>query len=84
MPFYRPEDLPPDFVPSGQLDLEEVPRAVVAIGGSMDTKGIEVPVHEHRKAQLQTIAFPEQRDAHAATCAFDQLRGGDAALLAQS
>lgn len=52
MPFYRPEDLPPDFVPSGELDLEEVPRAVVAIGGSMDTKGIEVPVHEHRKAQL--------------------------------
>lgn len=52
MPFYRPEDLPPDFTPSAKLDLEQVPRAVVAIGGSMDTKGMEFPVHEHRKAQL--------------------------------
>ncbi len=52
MPFFRPEDLPADFAPSAALDLEEAPRAVVALGGSMETKGLEFPVHAHRKAQL--------------------------------
>ena len=32
---------------------------------------------EHRQAVLQPIALLEQRDAHAAACAFDQLRRGE-------
>ncbi len=52
MPFYqsnfddlRPGDLD-EFAP------EDVPRSIVAFGGAMVTKGMEMPVHEHRLAQL--------------------------------
>ena len=31
---------------------ENVPRAVVSFGGSMVTKGMELAMHEHRKAEL--------------------------------
>lgn len=45
MPFYAEEkDL--DFAP------EDVPRAVVAVGGYMITKGAELAMHKHRKAEL--------------------------------
>lgn len=51
MPFYRFDDeLRPDGI--DDLDPESVPRAVAAFGGTMVTKGAEMPVHEHRKAQL--------------------------------
>ena len=50
MPFYRfkEEDLRPD----DDFDPEDVPRAIAAVGFDMFTKGMEMPVHEHRKAQL--------------------------------
>ncbi len=52
MPFYRPEEngLPsPDSV---GFSPEDVPRAVVAFGVDMVTKGVEMATHAHRKAQL--------------------------------
>jgi AraC-like DNA-binding protein/quercetin dioxygenase-like cupin family protein len=50
MPFYH-------FDQNGHTDSAgfssgTVPRAIVAIGGVMVTKGKEIPVHAHRKAQL--------------------------------
>ena len=52
MPFFRlnEDDLP--TVEAADFDPEEVPRAIAAFGGVMVTKGIEVAMHEHRKAQL--------------------------------
>lgn len=51
MPFYRSSD--DNTEPNGEkFDPEDVPRAVVAIGGSMVTKGMEVGDHQHRRAQL--------------------------------
>ncbi len=50
MPFYQlnEDDLRPDddFDPGG------VPRAVAVFGGTMITKGMELAMHEHRKAEL--------------------------------
>lgn len=48
MPFYRPDDLRPD----DDFDPEHVPRAIAAVGFDMFTKGMEMPIHRHRKAQL--------------------------------
>ena len=50
MPFYRlkEEDLRPD----DDFDPEDVPRAIAAVGFDMFTKGVEMPIHAHRKAQL--------------------------------
>ncbi len=52
MPFYRADDNDLDFAAGVDFSPEDVPRAVVAIGGYMVTKGMELPVHEHRKAEL--------------------------------
>jgi len=48
MPFYRPDNLRPD----DDFDPEHVPRAIAAVGFDMFTKGMEMPIHRHRKAQL--------------------------------
>jgi AraC-like DNA-binding protein/quercetin dioxygenase-like cupin family protein len=52
MPFYRAEEEDIDFADGVEFAPEDVPRAVVAVGGSIVTKGMELPVHEHRKAEL--------------------------------
>jgi len=52
MPFYRPEDADLHSADGTDFAPEEVPRAVVAMGGEMVTKGMELAVHVHRKAQL--------------------------------
>ena len=52
MPFYRAEESKFDFTDSVDFAPEDVPRAVVAIGGTMATKGMELAKHEHRKAEL--------------------------------
>ena len=50
MPLYFPD--PACEIEASALDLENTPRAIVAIGGSVETKGMEFPLHRHRKAQL--------------------------------
>jgi AraC-like DNA-binding protein len=51
MPYFQPDaDLRPDD--TGLFDPEGVPRAIVAFGADMFTKGMEHPAHHHRKAQL--------------------------------
>jgi AraC-like DNA-binding protein len=50
MPFYRPNE--DDLRPDDDFDPAEVPRAIAAVGFDMFTKGVEMPIHEHRKAQL--------------------------------
>jgi AraC-like DNA-binding protein len=52
MPFYRHEEN--DLAPTDDVGFvpEDVPRAVVAFGGEMVTKGMGLATHEHRKAQL--------------------------------
>ncbi len=52
MPFYRPEENGLDSADGAGFSPEDVPRAVVAVGVDMVTKGMEVAIHEHRKAQL--------------------------------
>ncbi len=52
MPFYRAEENDLDFADGVDFAPEDVPRAVVAVGGSMDTKGMEMALHEHRRAEL--------------------------------
>jgi len=52
MPFYRYEEHELDPADRADFSPEDVPRAVTAFGGHMVTKGAELPVHEHRKAQL--------------------------------
>ncbi|MBO4227295.1 helix-turn-helix domain-containing protein [Bradyrhizobium neotropicale] len=52
MPFYHHEESDLDPADGGGFSPEDVPRAVVAVGGTMVTKGMELAVHEHRKAQL--------------------------------
>jgi AraC-like DNA-binding protein/quercetin dioxygenase-like cupin family protein len=52
MPFYRHEENDVDSADDAGFPPEDVPRTVVAVGGSMVTKGMELPIHEHRKAQL--------------------------------
>src|SRR5258707_8773504 len=52
MPFYRSQN--DDLVTSDGDDFrpDDVPRAVVAVGADLITKGMELGVHSHRKAQL--------------------------------
>ena len=52
MPFYRVEQNERDFPGGIEFSPDDVPRAVVAVGGSLETKGMEMAVHAHRKAQL--------------------------------
>ena len=52
MPFYRAEEEDLDFANGVKFAPEDVPRAVVAVGGEMVTKGMELALHEHRKAEL--------------------------------
>jgi AraC-like DNA-binding protein/quercetin dioxygenase-like cupin family protein len=52
MPFYHPEENEIGSAGRATFSLEDVPRAVVAGGAAMVTKGIELAVHSHRKAQL--------------------------------
>ncbi|OSQ40454.1 AraC family transcriptional regulator [Thalassospira mesophila] len=58
MPYYRQNENAPDAyddadgTDGADFSPEEVPRAVVAIGGEMVTKGMELAIHAHRKAQL--------------------------------
>jgi AraC-like DNA-binding protein/quercetin dioxygenase-like cupin family protein len=52
MPFYRAEENDLDFADGVDFAPDDVPRAVVAVGGYMVTKGMELAKHEHRKAEL--------------------------------
>ena len=52
MPFYRHEENDLDFADGIDFAPDDVPRAVVALGGTMVTKGMELARHEHRKAEL--------------------------------
>jgi AraC-like DNA-binding protein/quercetin dioxygenase-like cupin family protein len=52
MPFYRHLEKDIDPAARAAFPLENVPRAVVAVGVDMVTTGLEMPVHAHRKAQL--------------------------------
>ncbi len=52
MPFYRAKEPETDFADGVGFLPEDVPRAVVSFGGEMVTKGMELAVHEHRKAEL--------------------------------
>jgi hypothetical protein len=49
MPFYRAEENDLDFADGVEFAPEDVPRAV---GGYMVTKGMELAMHLHRKAEL--------------------------------
>lgn len=50
MPFYRIDE--DDLRPDDDFNPGDVPRAVAAFGGYMITKGMEMAVHAHRKAEL--------------------------------
>jgi AraC-like DNA-binding protein len=52
MPFYdlKQEGLPPDATEDMQPDA--VPRAIAVFGGTLLTKGMQIPAHQHRKAEL--------------------------------
>ncbi|WP_213770282.1 helix-turn-helix transcriptional regulator [Bradyrhizobium sp. dw_78] len=50
MPFYQLNE--DDLRPDDDFDPEDVPRALAAFGGTMVTKGMELAMHEHRKAEL--------------------------------
>lgn len=52
MPFYRTEEMDRDFAGDVAFAPEEVPRAIVAVGGTMVTRGMALAVHRHRKAEL--------------------------------
>ncbi|MDI4239161.1 helix-turn-helix transcriptional regulator [Bradyrhizobium sp. Arg237L] len=52
MPFYRHEENDLDSADGVGFSPEDVPRAVAVFGGYMVTKGMELAMHEHRKAQL--------------------------------
>ncbi|MCA6110807.1 AraC family transcriptional regulator [Bradyrhizobium cenepequi] len=52
MPFYRPEETDLASAGGAGFSPEEVPRAVVAVGVDLVTKGMEMAIHAHRKAQL--------------------------------
>lgn len=52
MPFYRADENDLDFADGVDFAPDDVPRAVVAVGGTMVTKGMELATHEHRKAEL--------------------------------
>lgn len=50
MPFFEPK--PDELEIDDDLDPERVARDIMAIGGRMVTKGMELAAHAHRKAQL--------------------------------
>ncbi|MFH0301326.1 helix-turn-helix transcriptional regulator [Bradyrhizobium sp. 31Argb] len=52
MPFYRHEENDLDSADGVGFSPEDVPRAAAVFGGYMVTKGMELAMHEHRKAQL--------------------------------
>lgn len=52
MPLYHPKESEIGAAGPARFSLEDVPRAVVAAGATIVTKGIELAVHSHRKAQL--------------------------------
>jgi AraC-like DNA-binding protein len=52
MPFYLYEESDLDPADSAGFSPDDVPRAVVAVGVDMATKGMEMAVHEHRKDEL--------------------------------
>jgi AraC-like DNA-binding protein/quercetin dioxygenase-like cupin family protein len=52
MPFYHPKENEIGTGGHAPFSLEDVPRDVVAGGAAVVTKGIALPVHRHRKAQL--------------------------------
>ncbi|QWA13316.1 helix-turn-helix transcriptional regulator [Sodalis ligni] len=52
MPFYRPEENYHDVAKGVDFETQNVPRAIVAVGGTMVTQGMELPIHAHRKAEL--------------------------------
>ncbi len=52
MPFYYPKETEIGSPGPAKFSLENVPRAVVAGGAAIVTKGIELAVHSHRKAQI--------------------------------
>jgi AraC-like DNA-binding protein/quercetin dioxygenase-like cupin family protein len=52
MPFYRAKENDLDFADGVDFAPEDVARAVVAVGGTMVTKGMELAMHKHRKAEL--------------------------------
>lgn len=52
MPFYRSKDVDFESDDGEDFDPDDVPRAIVAVGFDMVTKGTELDVHHHRRAQL--------------------------------
>jgi len=52
MPFYRAKENDRDFADGVDFAPEDAPRAVVAGGGAMITKGTELAMHKHHKAEL--------------------------------
>jgi len=52
MPFYKPDENDSNFSNGVDFVTENVPRAIVSVGGYMVTKGMELPIHKHRKAEL--------------------------------
>jgi hypothetical protein len=52
MPFYRHKENDLDTADGASFSPEDVPRAVVAVVGYMIAKGMELAIHERRKAQL--------------------------------
>lgn len=52
MPFYRHDEIDLATGDGANFVPDEVPRAVVAVGAAMVTEGMEMAVHQHRKAQL--------------------------------
>ncbi len=49
MPFYRHDHASAD---GGGFPPEDVPRAIIAVGGTLVTKGMDLATHEHRRAEL--------------------------------
>ncbi|MCW8057270.1 AraC family transcriptional regulator [Agrobacterium tumefaciens] len=52
MPFYRADENAPDLGDVVEFAPDDVPRAVVAVGGYLVTEGMELAMHQHRKAEL--------------------------------
>jgi AraC-like DNA-binding protein/quercetin dioxygenase-like cupin family protein len=52
MPFYCAEEDDHDATEGIAFEIENAPRAIVSVGGTIVTKGMELPIHAHRKAEL--------------------------------
>jgi AraC-like DNA-binding protein len=52
MPFYRQLEIDIDPAEAAGFSPDDVPRAAVAFGADLVTKGMDLPLHRHRKAQL--------------------------------